>query len=77
MLLRHPYIEFLNQTKRTCVIGLNLAERYGLDGRDVLIIANFISNKIPIMYTHDGEILSLSEIQWREWILKFGDPIEK
>jgi len=77
MLLRHPYIEFLNQTKRVCIIGLNLAEKYGLGGRDALIIANFISNKIPIMYTHDNEILSLGEIRWREWVLRFIDPIEE
>jgi len=77
MLLRHPYIEFLNQTKRTCIISLNLAEKYGLGGRDALIIANFISNKISKMYTHESEILSLSTIRWRKWILKFIDPIEK
>lgn len=76
MLLRHPYIKFLNQTKRICVIGLNLADKYGLGGRDALIISNFISNKVPVMYTHDEEILSLGEVRWREWTLRFIDPIK-
>ncbi|MFQ6075053.1 MAG: type II toxin-antitoxin system VapC family toxin, partial [Candidatus Bathyarchaeia archaeon] len=30
MLLQHPYIDFHNQTRRTCVVALNLAVKYGL-----------------------------------------------
>jgi len=55
MLLQHPY-------KRTCSVELDLAVKYGLGGRDSLVIANFITNKVPVMYTHDGELLSLREI---------------
>ncbi|MCD6443910.1 hypothetical protein J7L70_02765 [Candidatus Bathyarchaeota archaeon] len=25
MIIRHPYVLFFNQTKRTCIVGLNLA----------------------------------------------------
>ena len=52
-LIRYPYIEFFNQTQKTTLIALNLSVKHNLDGRDALIIANFIANKIPIMYTHD------------------------
>ena len=66
---------FLNQTKRICIIGLNLAVKHNLGGRDALIIANFIANKIPAMYTHDEELLSLKRISWKNWTLTFVDPL--
>ena len=75
MLLRHPYVRFFNQTKRTCNVGLNLALRYNLGGRDALIIANFIVNKVPIMYTHDRELLFLKEVKWKNWTMKIVDPL--
>jgi len=34
LLLKHPYVEFFSQTKDVCITALNLAERYGLGGRD-------------------------------------------
>ena len=76
MLLQHPYIEFFNQTMKTCVVGLSLAVEHNLAGRDALIIANFIFNKISTMYTHDQEILTLKEISWRNFHLTFKDPIQ-
>jgi len=65
MLLHHPYIEFYNHTKRICNIALNLAAKHSLDGRDALIIANYIANRIPIIYTHDEELLTLKQISWK------------
>ena len=49
--------KFLNQTMKNTTIALTLSVKHGLGGRDALIIANFLANEIPIMYTHDGEIL--------------------
>mgnify|MGYP000386115726 CR=1 FL=1 len=77
MIIRHPYVLFFNQTKRTCIVGLNLAVKHGLGGRDALIIANFIVNKVPIMYTHDKELLALNKISWGNWALKFIDPLSE
>ncbi len=77
MLLRHPYVRFLNQTKRTCNVGLSLAAKYGLGGRDALIIANFIVNRVPAMYTHDDELLRLREVSWREWTIRLVDPLAR
>ncbi len=75
LLLKHPYVKFLNQTKEVTSIGLRIAVRYGLGGRDSLILANFISNRIPVIYTHDSDILSLGEIDWRGWTLRPVDPV--
>jgi len=75
LLLQHPCIEFYNQTKRICLIGLSMAVRHGLGGRDALIIASFIGNKIPTVYTHDQDLLSLERISWRNFSLDFKDPL--
>ena len=75
MLIQHPYVMFFNQTKRICIIGLNLAVKHNLGGRDALIIANFVANRVPVMYTHDEELLSLKRVSWKNWTLTFVDPL--
>ncbi|MEM3442599.1 MAG: PIN domain-containing protein [Candidatus Bathyarchaeia archaeon] len=77
MLLKHPYIEFFSQTKKICIIALSLANQHKLGGRDSLMIANFLANKVPTIYTHDQELLTLREISWRNNHLTFKDPIIK
>ena len=75
MMLRHPYIEFYNQTQKTSLIALNLCVKHGLDARDALIVANFIANKTPIIYTHDRELLKLQKITWKNTNLTLKDPL--
>ncbi|MEM3793443.1 MAG: PIN domain-containing protein, partial [Candidatus Bathyarchaeia archaeon] len=75
MLLRHPYIEFFSQTKKTCAIGLSLANQHKLGGRDALIIANFLTNKVPVIYIHDQELLSLKGISWKNRYITCHDPL--
>ena len=77
MLLKHPYIEFFSQTKKTCVIALNLALQHKLGGRDALITANFIANKIPAIYTHDQELLVRKKISWKNFHVAFKDPLDE
>ena len=77
LLLKHPYIEFYNQTKKTSQIALSLATQHNLGGRDALIIANFLSNKIPTILTHDQELLSLQKIFWKNFHVTFKDPLNK
>ena len=77
LLLKNPYIEFYNQTQKTSIIALNLSVQYKLGGRDSLIIANFLANQTPIMYTHDKELLKLQRITWKNNNLAFKDPLTK
>lgn len=77
LLLTHPYIDFYNQTKRICTVALDVASKYNLGGRDSLITANFLLNKVSILYTRDAELLELKEIKWRNFTLKFVDPTRK
>lgn len=75
MLLKHPNVEFYNQTKKTSKIALDLAVKHNLGGRDALIIANFLANKVPLIYTHDQEILKLHKLSWRHLSVTFKDPL--
>lgn len=75
MLLKHPYIEFFSQTKKTCTIAFNLAMQYKLGGRDSLIIANFLANKVPTIYSHDQELLTKKKISWKNNTVTFKDPL--
>jgi len=73
-LLRHPFIEFYNQTQKTTIIALNLVVKHSLDGRDALIVANYVANKISALYTHDKQLLNLQKITWKNTSLTFKDP---
>jgi predicted nucleic acid-binding protein len=75
VLLKNPYIEFYNQTRKTSIIALNLSVQYKLGGRDSLIIANFLANQTPTIYTHDKELLKLQKITWKNTNLTFKDPL--
>jgi predicted nucleic acid-binding protein len=77
ILLKHPYIKFLNQTMKSTTIALTLSVKHGFGGRDALIIANFLANEIPLMYTHDSEILKIQKISWKNSNLTFKDPLIK
>ena len=76
-LLRHPFIGFYNQTQKTSLIALNLSVKHNLDGRDALIVANYIANKIPTLYTHDKQLLKLQKITWKNNSLAFKDPLRE
>jgi predicted nucleic acid-binding protein len=68
-------MEFYNQTKSTTVPALNLAERHTSGGRDSLMLANFLSNGVPEVYTHDSELLRMGKIEWRGFTTKIIDPL--
>jgi predicted nucleic acid-binding protein len=75
ILLKNPYTEFFNQTRKTSIIALNISVQYKLGGRDALIIANFLANQTPLMYTRDKELLKLQKIIWKNTNLTFKDPL--
>ena len=75
MLLKHPYVSFLSQTKKTCNVALNLSVKHKLGGRDALIVSNFVVNKVPTVYTHDEELLKLQKLSWKNFTVAFKDPV--
>ncbi|MCW4004364.1 MAG: PIN domain-containing protein [Candidatus Bathyarchaeota archaeon] len=77
LLLRNPYIEFYNQTRKTSTIALDLSIQYNLGGRDALIIANCLSNKTPTLYTHDKTLLKHQKITYKNTTLTIKDPLNK
>jgi predicted nucleic acid-binding protein len=52
-MLKHQYVEFFNKTRAITQITLNLAVKHALGGRDALIIASFLANKVTTLYTLD------------------------
>ncbi len=74
-MLRHPCIAFFNQTKKTVQIALNLAVKHNIGGRDALILASFLANKGPVMYTHDQELLKLQQVSWKNIEITLKDPL--
>ena len=77
MLLLHPHAEFFSQTKKNCSLALDLSVQHRLGGRDALIIANFLTNKVPVVYTHDQELLKLNKISWKHLHITFRDPAKE
>jgi predicted nucleic acid-binding protein len=75
VLLNNPFAEFYNQTRKTSIIALNLSVKHKFGGRDALITANYIANKIPILYTHDKALLKLQKIIWKNNTLTYKDPL--
>ena len=75
VLLKNPHMEFFNQTMKTITVALNLAVKHNLGGRDALISASCIANKIPTMFTHDKQLLKLQKITWKNTNLIYKDPL--
>lgn len=75
-MLRHPFIKFYNQTQKTSLIALNLCVKHTFGGRDALIVANYLANKTPVLYTHDKELLLHQKITWKNTNLSIDDPIK-
>jgi predicted nucleic acid-binding protein len=62
-MLDDNHVLFLNQTKDTTRTGLKFAERYGLGGRDALILANFVNPSVPELITFDKELIRLRRVE--------------
>jgi len=73
-LLNHPYVEFYNQSRRISNLALDVAVRHGLDGRDSLILANLMANNVPVLYTHDKDLVDLKQITEKKFAIKLEDP---
>jgi predicted nucleic acid-binding protein len=53
---------FLNQTRDTTRIGLTLADRYALEGRDALILASFLGPSVSNLLTSDKALVELKKV---------------
>jgi predicted nucleic acid-binding protein len=62
-MLDDSHILFLNQTKDTTKTGLKFAERYGLGGRDALILANFTNPSVAEFVTFDKQLIRLRRVE--------------
>ncbi len=74
--LQHPHLEFYSQTRRISLIGLELAARHNLGGRDSLILANFMANEVPVLYSHDDNLNGLGRVTWKKSAITVRDPLK-
>ena len=65
LLLKNPYIDFYNQTRKTSTIALDLSVQYKLGGRDAPIVANYLLNKTPTVYTNNKTLLEHQKIIYK------------
>jgi predicted nucleic acid-binding protein len=76
-IIGHPSTVFFNQTRATCSVGLRIAEVEKIGGRDSLILANLLTNKVRQFLTHDRELKNIGSVSWRNSTIKITDPLEK
>jgi predicted nucleic acid-binding protein/antitoxin component of MazEF toxin-antitoxin module len=57
-----PRNMFVNQTLRTTKLGLDLAARHGLGGRDALILASLLGANVRKFFTFDKDLLALKRV---------------
>jgi predicted nucleic acid-binding protein len=67
-------ILFLNQTRETTRIGLGLAERYALGGRDALILASLLDPSVSELVSFDKSIIALGKVAHGRRELKIRPP---
>ncbi len=70
-------MEFYGQTRRISLIGLDLAARLNLGGRDPLILANFMANEVQVLYSHDDTLTKLGRVSWKNSTIKIEDPLKR
>ena len=75
LILKNPYVKFFSQTKKTASIALGLAAKYGVGGRDSLILACNIANQITTFLTHDKNLLELKKVYWKNRQISLQDPL--
>jgi predicted nucleic acid-binding protein len=66
---------FLNQTLQTTRAGLHLTVKYGLGGRDALILANLLVSNILHMITLDQDLIKRGSVTYRNEVLKIRSPL--
>lgn len=75
LVLKHPSVKFYNQTKSVSSLGLDLATKYKLGGRDSLVLACFLANGVSKIYSHDSHLVMLGEVGWKALMTKVVDPL--
>ena len=54
---------FINQSLKTCMVGLDMAVEHRLGGRDALILANLLTGRISEFITFDESLLRLKIVK--------------
>ena len=75
-LVSDPRTEFVNVTKTISLYSLALARKYGLGGRDSLIVGCYMHGGADSVLTRDGGLLGLRKVKFRGRRIGFQDPLD-
>lgn len=65
---------FVNQTQRTTKLGLEIAVKHHLGGRDSLILANLLGAKVKELFSFDQGLVELKRIEFAKRALAIKTP---
>ena len=74
--LRGKRTVFLNLTRNTSLLALDLAAKMNLGGRDSLILACYLQHHVPQIYSHDQELVRLRKITAKGTETRITDPLK-
>lgn len=66
----------VSQNRRTVMLGLSLASKFTLGGRDALIISSLIlsNTNVSSLVTFDSKLLELASVKYRNKIMNIERP---
>ena len=67
---------FLNLTRSSSILALDLGAKMNLGGRDSLILACYLQHNVPQIYSHDEELVKLGKIAVKSKRTRIVDPLK-
>jgi predicted nucleic acid-binding protein len=74
--LKDTRTSFLNLTKSSSLLALDLATKMNLGGRDSLILACYLQHHVPQIYSHDQDLIKLGKVAVKGKRTRIIDPLE-
>ena len=74
--LKDTRTSFLNLTRSSSLLALDLATKMNLGGRDSLILACYLQHNVPQIYSHDQDLVKLGKIAAKSKRTRIVDPLK-
>jgi predicted nucleic acid-binding protein len=74
-LVRDRRTTFLNMTRSISLYSLDLASKFGMGGRDSVIVGCYLRKGIETILTNDGELLNLKKVEFKGRKAAFVNPL--
>jgi predicted nucleic acid-binding protein len=74
--LKDARTSFLNLTRGSSLMALDLATKMNLGGRDSLILACYLQHHVPQIYSHDQDLVRLRKVTVKGRYTRIVDPLK-